>query len=361
MYAPVTMNKPSVLSYAEMLDYLGDKRKHLLLGNGFSIGCDNRFAYPNLYQYACAKGLSLRAQAIFQRLGTNNFEGVMRLLEDARWVAKEYGVRDQAVLSAMSDDLATVKNALVEAIAETHLDHTGDVPDEKKARCLEFLSKYHNVFTTNYDLLLYLVAMSGADDVKVQDGFRSDVDDPDSEYLVFREHTKDNKGMFFLHGALHMYVVDGSVRKHSWIRSGERLTNLVRSGLESGDYPLFVAEGTAEKKRQQIQQSGYLSYCLGKLERIQNALVVYGHSLGDSDSHIQRTVADNPDLQRLAIGVYGGDLTSDGGTAIKIAADFIQRRRKQWERKNAKYKSLEIIFYDSKTAPVWRAARKASG
>src|SRR4051812_22947944 len=74
---------------------------HLLLGNGFSIDCDELFAYPNLFKYACKHGLSKRAQRLFQRLGTNNFEGALRMLDDTIWAAREYGVTDEQLLGLM--------------------------------------------------------------------------------------------------------------------------------------------------------------------------------------------------------------------------------------------------------------------
>jgi hypothetical protein len=138
-----------LLDYSDVKKEL-PKRAHILIGNGFSIGCDKRFQYPNLYDYACKHGLSMRAQALFGRLGTNNFEGVLRLLEDARWTAKQYGVKDKEPLREMKEDLATIKSALVEAIAETHLLHAGEVADERKQCCGDFLADYFNVF--HYEL-----------------------------------------------------------------------------------------------------------------------------------------------------------------------------------------------------------------
>src|SRR5687768_11341895 len=81
-----------VLSYSEVVDRLPTGRCHLLLGNGFSIACDPRFNYGSLYEFAKDNGLSSRVLGVFDRLGTNNFEGVMRLLEDANWVAGHYGL-----------------------------------------------------------------------------------------------------------------------------------------------------------------------------------------------------------------------------------------------------------------------------
>jgi hypothetical protein len=349
------MTKP--LKYSEMLDRLGSGTKHLLLGNGFSIACDKRFNYPNLFDYARKHGLSNRAVALFERLGTNNFEGVLRMLEDTRWAAKKYGITDAKVLGLMKDDLTAIKNALVEAISETHLEHSGFVPEEKKSCCIDFLSEYFNVFTTNYDLLLYWVAMHAPENIRQQDGFRpplEDVEDEDEyvdpKYLIFREHTGRFRGIFFLHGALHIFVVDGEVRKHSWKGTGTRLTKLVRAGLDEGHYPLFVAEGKPDKKRRQIQNSGYLSYCLGKLERIETPLVLIGHSLGDSDQHILDTISDNEKVKTIAVGLFD-DHQSSKGMAVMDAAKRMQTRRKRWKG----FPDLDVIFFDTKTAPVWRS------
>ena len=58
---------------SQLLQSLLTGRKHILLGNGFSIGCDKRFAYPNLFDYACdyacKAGLSERAKGLFDPIG----------------------------------------------------------------------------------------------------------------------------------------------------------------------------------------------------------------------------------------------------------------------------------------------------
>ncbi len=348
------MRSKNLLSYSNMLDRLGSGTKHILLGNGYSIACDTRFNYPNLFTYACNHGLSERAKGLFDRLGTNNFEGVMRMLEDTIWTAKKYEMKDAKALARMKKDLDSIKNALVEAIAETHLEHSGKVPDEKKDCCITFLNDYFNVFTTNYDLLLYWVAMHAPSNIRQQDGFRAPIDfyeeepDSDPEYLVFREHAGRNRAILFLHGALHIFVVSGEVRKHSWRGTGTRLVDLVRKGLMAGQYPLFVAEGKPEKKRQQIQHSGYLSYCLGKLERIESPLVFLGHSLNESDQHILDTVSDNEKVKSVAVGLFD-DPDSSKGMAVVDAAKRMQTRRRKWKG----FPELDVLFFDSKTAPVW--------
>jgi hypothetical protein len=45
-------------------------------------------------------------------LGTNNFEGVLRMLEDTIWAARHYGFKEEELFTQMKTDLETVKNAL---------------------------------------------------------------------------------------------------------------------------------------------------------------------------------------------------------------------------------------------------------
>lgn len=215
---PVEIHE-GLLRYDEVIGSLGNGRSHLLIGNGFSIACDPVFTYTSLYEAAVAAGLSERAQAVFTRLGTNNFEGAMRLLDDGHFLARTYELCNNDH-SEMLDDLEVIKHALVDAVARSHLAHTGEVAEERKACAVTFLSPYHNLFTTNYDLLVYWVNMAAGFPPPYEDGFRADEDDPSAESVVFTEHLGDKKGIFFLHGALHLYLLAGALRKHSWTRTG---------------------------------------------------------------------------------------------------------------------------------------------
>jgi len=337
-----------IISYDDVRKRIGKRTSYLLLGNGFSIACDPIFRYESLYEAAVKEGLSQRAQALFDRLGTNNFEGVMRLLGDAHWVAQLYGlVKDK---SEMLDDLEIIKKTLITVISKSHLAHTGDIRDDRKAAAAKFINPYKIIFTTNYDLLLYWVAMFCGDPPPFQDCFRADEDDPESEYLVFTERLGDRSGILFLHGALHFYLC-GELRKHSWVRTGTRLTDLIQEGLDKGQYPLFVAEGSPDKKLEQIQSSGYLWYALEKLRTIQSPLVLFGHSLGDSDGHILNVLARNRKLPELYISLHG-DSDSKTNRAIQKVAKQMQNMR---AKLSGKPKPLKVFFYDSDSADVWNS------
>jgi hypothetical protein len=130
-----------LLAYQQVVERLPNGRAHLLVGNGLSIECDPVFAYTSLFQKAVDSGLSERAQRVFEGLGTNNFEGVMRLLSDTHWVARTYGLVDGDT-SEMLADVDVVKRALVEAITQSHLPHAGAVLPERKAAAAAFFQPY---------------------------------------------------------------------------------------------------------------------------------------------------------------------------------------------------------------------------
>ncbi len=337
-----------ILTYEEVRARLGTGTAYLLLGNGFSIACDPIFRYESLYEAAVQAGLSSRAQKLFQKVGTNNFEGIMRLLADSHWVAKTYRLV-HGNQSKMLDDLEVIKKTLVKAIASSHLEHPGEILDERKQAAAEFVKPFKIVYTTNYDLLLYWVNMVAADPPPFDDCFRGDEDDPDAPHLVFSRRLGGKKGILYLHGALHMYLEEGELRKHSWTRTGFRITDQVQEGLEKGQYPLFVSEGTPQKKLEQIQANGYLWYCLEKFRSIESPLVVFGHSLSQTDGHIVNAITTNPKLPALYIGMHG-ETNSPTNVETRNTAQRMIARRAGYRRPT---KPLQIFFYQSDSVSVW--------
>lgn len=335
--------EPTILDYEEVRQRCVYGRTSLLLGNGFSIACDQVFSYSSLYDAAVRGGLSERARKVFQRLGTNNFEGVMRLLESSHWVAEIYGLV-QSGNSEMLGDLETIKQTLIEAIGGSHLQQPGEILDERKERAVEFLRQYHIVFTTNYDLLLYWITMN-SDPPLFDDGFRYDQDDEDR--LVFSFYSGARK-MFYLHGALHLYLEEGRLCKHRSGTDGLCLTDLIRESLSQGQYPLFVAEASADQKLRQINDNPYLTSCLGNFNSLRGNLVILGHSLGESDGHILDVIVWNRRLSSLYVGLHG-DPESPSNQVTQAAARRLHDQRSQLSQQYL----LEVYFYSSDTARVW--------
>lgn len=334
-------------SYNDVLLKIQRERAHLLLGNGFSIACSSVFYYGSLFDKAVAKGLSTNAIEVFKKIGTNNFEGVMHSLDKADWIGKLYAIIPEES-HVIHDDVDLIKKTLIEAIAESHLEMPSDISVESYKKAIKFFEPYFNIFTTNYDLLPYWIDMNEDIRDKYQDGFRSDIDDPDADYVVFSEHTRNNKGLFFMHGALHLYQVLGEVRKHCWERSGIRLIERIKLGLSRKEYPLFIAEGDTNQKMEQINQSSYLSYCYSKLKRVQNSIVIYGSSLNDNDRHIIDAIAENRDVKRVFIGIYD-ERNLQSMQQIERMKEYLLRRRLLVDSS----KPVEVEYFDSRTVEVW--------
>jgi hypothetical protein len=342
-----------LLTFNDVYNILPEGRSHLLIGNGFSIAADPIFKYQNLYEAAVSAGLSEEAIKIFDYLGTNNFEGVLQLLDDTGKVAEIYGAHT-SVIERISKDTAVIKDALVSAVAISHLEHSGVIATYRKDRALEFLKIFHNVFTTNYDLLTYWVVMSSGQEPIFQDGFRSPEDD-DEPYVIFKDRLGDSRGLYYLHGALHLYLNGGELRKHTWCRTGTKLTEQIRSGLSQGQHPLFVAEGSSDKKLAQIQRHGYLWYSLSKLSNINSPLVIYGHSLSEHDKHLIKALTDNLKLGNIFIGLFGEEKSPENLRIQRTASQMIAERDKLLlsASKSTKGKKLSVKFFDSASAKVW--------
>ena len=98
--------------------------------------------------------------------------------------------------------------------------------------------------------------------------------------------------------------------------------------------PLFVSEGTSQDKLSAIYRSDYLSFVFSKLEADDQPLVVFGHSLGDSDRHIARAIGAR-EGRKIAVSVH-----SDGNIREKTAA------------LRAALPRAELFFYDAATHPL---------
>lgn len=329
-----------------------DARISVLLGNGFSIGAYDGFRYQTLYEEACKEGLSDRVKGVFEHYGTANFEDILRRLDEGVWLAEHYELWDSSA-PTMQHDHEGVKNALTSVIARVHPASKFDVDAGKLEACSEFLGLFGDAFTTNYDLLVYW-ALLAKEPYPFQDAFFEEGGD---DYRVFVAPTSNGKRLHYLHGALHIYTRDGEVRKRQWDGRGP-LMEKVREGLDKGEYPLIVTEGSAADKRAAVEASGYLSWCHQAFAAIDGTLVVIGSSFADQDEHIWKAIVEDRYLTRLAVGVNG-----DGTSAS--SRDVIARAVKLTERRHALslfrpiFPELRLAIFDARTAPVWAKAQKA--
>lgn len=338
----------TILNFEEALaDVPAAMGKHLLLGNGFSIACrPNVFVYGKLFEQADFSLLSPAARAAFTALNTQDFEKVIKALRDARSVMAGYPNIPEDVLESLKNDADGIREILVETIAQSHPAHPAEISDEEYECCKRFLSNFKDVYTFNYDLLLYWTQMHNAvgEAPWSDDGFRKPTEETDAPYVVWDPSTSRAQNTWFLHGALHIFDAGTEIQKFTWVNTGVRLIEQIRESLNRDSYPLFVAEGESREKLDRILHSGYLSKAYRSFSSIKGALFIYGHSLAANDNHYLQRI-ERGDLSRIYIGLYG-DPNSPSNTAISRRAEEMVRRRRA-------SRQLSISYFDAASANVW--------
>lgn len=325
-------------------------KRHLLLGNGFSIACrPDIFRYEKLFEQANFSNLSDSALRAFDSLRTTDFERVIKALRDAAGLAALYGLAEQNILQ-MRTDADALKELLVQAIASSHPAYPSDISDDEYAACQRFLSNFNTTYTFNYDLLLYWVHMHHESETKIKsdDGFRTSQDDiqlgVESDYVVWEAGQSHEQNMWFLHGALHVFDSGTEIQKYTWNRTGVRLIEQIRDALSKDFFPLFVSEGASSEKLERVRHSDYLAKAYRSFQEIHHCLFIYGHSLAVNDEHYLRLI-EHGKLAHIFVGLYGDSASS-------MNQEIIRRANAMSLTRGTK-KPLQVDFYDSESAHVW--------
>ena len=324
-----------VVTFAQALDAAPAKR-HLLLGNGFSIALKpNIFSYASLYQRADFAKVPY-AGAIFEALGTKDFEAVIKVLVSAHKVLKIY------------DGI----HILVTAIGQNHPDRPFEVEPEQFAACRGFLANFGHVYTLNYDILLYWALMQDkVDDLRLKpdDGFRQPEDQEDASYVSWLE--AQTATVHFLHGALHLFDDGDQIIKYTWSRTDIPLLEQIRDALDHDRYPLFVSEGTSRHKLEKILHNAYLHKGLRSFEAICDmqavGLFIFGHSLAANDDHILRKISRG-NVSKLYVSLFGDPASAENKLIISNAQALVAKRKTLKPKRE-----LELCFYSAASAQIW--------
>lgn len=302
----------------------------LLIGNGFSINIWEKFGYGTLYDLAkngdVDSPLSDKEVALFDHLGSSNFEDVLRILYHAKIVDEQLGNPQEADIN---DLYVNTKNALASAVNYAHIPPNNISATEINNQ----LRPYKNVFSTNYDLIPYWSIMD-SDTCRFKDYFWGDGSCFDiSNTDVPANRTK----IHYLHGAIHLVELSNGKTKKLTANGLERLSDLF--DLDHPEqFPLFISEGSSEWKLSRIKRNDYLRFCYEKLGKINGGLVVLGHSLHkDYDQHIIDTINDS-DTSRVAIGVW----------PLQSKEDVVSFKARLTQDLGTK----ELYFFNSETHPL---------
>jgi hypothetical protein len=334
---PAASTKRAVreLTFDQALAATAGQKRHLLLGNGFSIAAHPRFAYSSLF--AVAKKMRPSIEALFDEAQTTNFEVAMEAAFD-------------------QTDASNIKTALVKAIAWVHPYYSLSLDDDECRSCGRFLEAFVGldrgerrgiVFTANYDLLLYWVIVRHSAALACHDGF-------DNE--GYWSETAGGTQVFYLHGGLHLFE-----RRHrgalprltKLLYEPERvLTRQISEHLNRGEFPLFVTEATSLEKLARVRASPYLSTAHKRFgsacAEAQGVLFVVGHGLGESDEHITDVIG-RAQLKSVFLSTFG---PVDRERAETLAALWVRRRAMDG------LPPLEVSTFDVAECSIWSEAHR---
>jgi hypothetical protein len=245
----------------------------------------------------------------------------------------------------------------MEAIKELHPEHVFTIPEERSAACATFVSHYFRnggqIFTTNYDILLYWVLMRNALKHHVE-GFGRELENPGefvpADEMEFSElrwgKYKERQNVHYLHGALAFFDTGIDIVREEY-ENGNYLLENIEARINKQEYPIFVTSGDGNDELRHIMHNRYLSYCHEQLSCIQGSLVTFGFNFGPYDHHIieainaaakyGRRVGDK--LHSVYIGVY----SEEAKNYIEASAG----------RSSAGRFKCKVNMYDSKSANVW--------
>lgn len=110
-------------------------KRHLLLGNGFSIACiPTIFTYQSLYSEADFSK-SPKIKKVFEKLKTTDFELVIKSLEQAALLLEIYKPENKILIQRLGKDAEKVKELLIQTIADNHPATPQDIPERKFRTC----------------------------------------------------------------------------------------------------------------------------------------------------------------------------------------------------------------------------------
>ncbi|MEP7351092.1 MAG: DUF4917 family protein [Sphingorhabdus sp.] len=366
-----------VISFQEALHKTEGLKRHLLLGNGFSIALfPNRFRYGSLLQQAFDDGLFENYPELFEAfniLETTDFEIVLEALIRMTKLLHLY-VGDPDPKQKMLDHVERLKEALVTAIAGSHPARLSEISEEQFESCRNFLHNFSgkdlprvgNIYTLNYDLLLYWTILhnpepdfSTGEKIEPEDsellihddGFRNPDDDPDAPYVTWDiDGGSNSQNIHFLHGGLHLFDAAHELQKYCWERAGGvPLMDQIKQALDEERYPMFVSEGDSDSKLEKIMHSGYLSRSFKSLAGVcqtnsaNSTLFLYGHSLADSDNHILSLIEEGK-IRSVFISIFGNE-NDEWNKALVERAKLLPAKRDNYP--------LTVHLYDAASATVW--------
>lgn len=376
----------------------GDSNNHLILGNGFSMGFDDdAFNWTTLkdnVHEALQSDQSFSSQRLseyFDQCEDDNLENLLVKLEMAIETIPELS---KGILSFENPDktvklLTDVKIDLyakfIDSFVTKHpLGWSNDGKEGLISNCTSNLIReceaqnangdvekvkkpmFDNIFTLNYDLILYWVIQQCNDPSLniYEDGFCNLWNEHDAMNDEFIKNNSanfrvwhpfwrnSNPNTFYLHGAAHIFGYKGNCFK--LVNTGDsKLKNEIASLI---DYlkkeprnfkPSYVLEGSDGFKLKAIYDSVYLIDAYDRLKNLAGNVIVYGACIADNDEHVWKRIFKPDAKKHIYIGVHQQNNQNEMVTRVE---GYIRKLRDMRDEEQLE----DITFFSTYNRPtIW--------
>lgn len=346
----------------------------LILGNGASRSVSEKFSYNSLKEEAERLGiLNDDVIKLFGTFSTVDFELILRTLWHANLVNKDLDIPDNKSTEAYK----SISLALVQLVREVHSDYS----NINFKNIGDFIKRFSFIFPLSYDLIVYwtILYLNENESLKnFKDCFGGGgVFNNKLNSYRRKDGVKSSHIVGYPHGMLAINVDKLSSEKKlssnasKWeADTTQKLLDLIlHSWTTEQNSPVFVSEGTSEKKVEAIHRSRYLTAIFddflpnalleNKYYPRKNAknLTIFGWALGEHDKHIIESMLskcfnDQVDNMEIAISVNPNSTQQDlDELCVNIKKMFKVRRNdnsdKRWGTESVKGLKIYPFAWDS--------------
>jgi hypothetical protein len=341
------LRKIGIYSWADLESEF--KNSNILLGNGFSRSLADTFNYESLFAEFLSKCPS-EYKNIFEMFDTNNFEKIMVKLTYAIYVNELFGKHEPKIEQAAK----ILQDGLIKTIGDIHPKSEAIYWNrlETIANKIRF---FNDIYTLNYDLFIYHIIMILKDQSEKNEQYRNLPQYKDlwlySDSFYGEEYeggrfkgckyfikSDKYKAIYYLHGALFIFSFGEQIEEMKLIRKDRKieLIKLIGDTIREGKMPVFVCEGSSDKKLEQIKSSSYLNWVYFKkfCKTEKHKFAIFGCSLSQQDNHIINILDKSGNT--LAISLHLGEKTAEQLESIK-------------QNYENKFTKATVRFFDSET------------
>jgi len=310
----------------------------ILLGNGASIAVHSGFNYGALLRHVEDDPY---IKNIFQLCETEDFELALRKIWKMYNNNKALDIREGKTFEVYQ----YIQAYLIQTVRAAHPAYR--TVREHLPDMYAFLERFETVISLNYDLLIYWMrglyrfepSPSGH---LFKDCFsRSGVFCNDWQELRNFRQERNNTLVFYPYGNLAL-ARDSKDNEFKIRSGGDNLLNAIFDVWNQDvGIPLFVSEGTAQRKISAIKRSNYLSVVYRDvLTSPCETLTIFGWSFGEQDLHLLGQIG-RAGIQRVAVSVFRDESEESYCDRVyEIAQEYLGH-------------DIHVDFFDSESRGCW--------